>query len=118
MELNRKLISSKGRRAVSGRKAQKKIALVTLQMTKSRKNLQPCDSIAGAVICPIIVLKAKDTITPMDTPLDRVRVSKTSEGITQDREPQVKENENWKSQPKAMKSHSMVFFRDEPAPSK
>jgi hypothetical protein len=37
-------------------------------------------SMAMGVTWPIMVLKAKETMTPMETPLARVRVSKTSAG--------------------------------------
>jgi len=58
---------------------------------------------ATGVTCPIKVLKAKDTMTPIETPLERVRVSKTSEGMTQDKGPQVAEKLTLKSQVLAMK---------------
>lgn len=45
-----------------------------------------------------MVLKAKDTMTPIETPLERVRVSKTSAGMTQDSGPQVAEKVMLKSQ--------------------
>jgi len=48
---------------------------------------------AVSVTCPIKVLKAKETMVAMETPLDRVRVSKISAGMTQDRGPQVAEKE-------------------------
>ena len=38
-------------------------------------------------------LKAKETMVAMDTPFERVRVSKISAGITQDSGPQVAEKE-------------------------
>lgn len=88
---NNAFISSRGNSLVSGMKAQKKIALEKLQTTKTRKYLQPTFVIAGEVICPIIVLKANETMTPIETPLDLVLVSKTSAGMIHDREPQVKE---------------------------
>jgi hypothetical protein len=50
------------------------------------------------VICPMSVLKAKDTMVAMETPLERVRVSKISAGIIHDRGPQVAENEKLYSQ--------------------
>lgn len=124
VSLNSMLISSSGMPLVSGKNAQKKMALVTLQITKSRKYLQPCVSMAiscqyaccsnrvtwrplpGAVICPIIVLNAKLTRQPMATPWARVLVSKSSAGMTQDREPQHKEKANWKTQPKNRNSQS------------
>ena len=37
-------------------------------------------SMAMGVTWPIMVLKAKETMTPRETPLARVRVSKTSAG--------------------------------------
>lgn len=43
------------------------------------------------VTCPIMVLKAKEVMVAKLTPLDRVRVSKTSAGIIQDSGPQVAE---------------------------
>lgn len=72
-------------------KAQKNTAFVKLQTTKSKKNLHFTSVIAGFVICPIKVLKAKDVITPIDTPLDRVFVSKISGGIIHESGPHVKE---------------------------
>lgn len=48
---------------------------------------------AVSVICPIRVLKANETIVAIETPLERVLVSKISAGITQERGPQVAENE-------------------------
>ena len=39
------------------------------------------------------VLKAKETMVAIETPLERVRVSKTSAGMTQERGPQVAEKE-------------------------
>ena len=45
--LNKWFISSRGMPLVSGKNAQKKIALVTLQTTKRRKYRQPCDAMAG-----------------------------------------------------------------------
>jgi hypothetical protein len=44
------------------------------------------------------VLKAKETIVAMETPLERVRVSKISAGMIQDRGPHVAENEKLYSQ--------------------
>jgi hypothetical protein len=44
------------------------------------------------------VLKAKETMVAMDTPLERVRVSKISAGMIQDRGPQVAEKEKLYSQ--------------------
>jgi hypothetical protein len=49
--------------------------------------------IAVSVICPMSVLKAKETIVAIETPLERVRVSKISAGITQESGPQVAEKE-------------------------
>lgn len=45
------------------------------------------------VTCPMSVLKAKETMVAMETPLERVRVSKISAGIIQERGPQVAEKE-------------------------
>lgn len=50
-------------------------------------------AIAVPVTCPIKVLKAKETMVAMETPLERVRVSNISAGITQERGPQVAEKE-------------------------
>ena len=47
---------------------------------------------------PMRVLKAKDVMVAMETPLERVRVSKISAGIIQDRGPQVAEKEKLYSQ--------------------
>jgi hypothetical protein len=47
VSLNRRFISSRGTPLVSGKNAQKKMALVTLQMTNRRKYRQPCDAMAG-----------------------------------------------------------------------
>ena len=71
------------------------MALVKLQMTNTRKYRQPMSAMAGLVTWPIRVLNAKETITPMLTPLLRVRVSKISAGMIQLSEPQVKEKEIW-----------------------
>jgi hypothetical protein len=49
--------------------------------------------IAVSVIWPMSVLKAKETMVAIETPLERVRVSKTSAGMTQERGPQVAEKE-------------------------
>ena len=51
--------------------------------------------IAGLVTWPIIVLKAKEVIAPIETPLERVLVSKISAGMIHERVPQVNENEIW-----------------------
>lgn len=48
---------------------------------------------AIGVTWPIMVLNANDVMVAIETPFDRVRVSKTSAGIIQDRGPQVAENE-------------------------
>lgn len=50
------------------------------------------------VIWPIRVLKAKETMVAMDTPLERVRVSNISAGMIQDRGPHVAEKEKLYSQ--------------------
>lgn len=76
-------------------KAQKKIALVKLHTTKVKKYRQPTFVIAGEVTCPINVLKAKETMTAIDTPFDLVFVSKTSAGMIQERLPQVNEKHIW-----------------------
>lgn len=55
------------------------------------------------VTWPIIVLNANEVIVAMETPLDRVRVSKTSAGIIQDNGPHVAENEKLYSQVMMMK---------------
>lgn len=91
----RRFISSSGRFFVSGMKAQKKIALVKLHTTNVMKYRHPTCVMAGEVICPISVLKAKLTMTPMETPFDLVLVSKTSAGMIQDRLPQVNEKDTW-----------------------
>ena len=44
---------------------------------------------AVSVTCPMSVLKAKETIVAIETPLERVRVSKISAGMIQERGPQV-----------------------------
>ena len=44
---------------------------------------------AIGVTCPIIVLNANDTMIPILTPLERVRVSKISAGTIQERGPLV-----------------------------
>jgi hypothetical protein len=44
------------------------------------------------------VLKAKETIVAIETPLERVRVSKISAGIIQDKGPHVAEKEKLYSQ--------------------
>lgn len=80
---------------VSGMNAQKKMAFVKLQTTKTRKYLQPISAMAGAVTCPISVLNANEVITPIEIPFERVLVSKTSAGMIQDREPQVNEKLTW-----------------------
>ena len=54
--------------------------------------------IAVSVICPMRVLKAKETMVAIEIPLDRVRVSKISAGMIQDRGPQVAEKEKLYSQ--------------------
>lgn len=61
-------------------------------------------SIAGLVTCPINVLKAKETIAPMETPLDLVLVSKISAGIIHDKDPHVNENDIWYTQFVAIKA--------------
>jgi hypothetical protein len=48
---------------------------------------------AVSVIWPMRVLKAKETIVAMETPFERVRVSKISAGMTHERGPQVAEKE-------------------------
>lgn len=45
-----------------------------------------------------MVLKAYEVMVAIDTPFDRVRVSKASAGIIQERGPQVHENEKLNSQ--------------------
>jgi hypothetical protein len=77
--LNRAFISSSGLFAVSGSIAQKNSALVKVQITNVRKNCQPTLCMAIGVVCPINVLNARETITPIDTPLDRVFVSNTNQ---------------------------------------
>lgn len=47
---------------------------------------------------PIMVLKAKETIVAMETPLERVWVSKISAGMMKERGPQVAEKEMLYSQ--------------------
>jgi hypothetical protein len=49
--------------------------------------------IAVSVIWPMRVLKAKLTMVAIETPLERVRVSKISAGMTQESGPQVAEKE-------------------------
>ena len=44
---------------------------------------------AMGVTWPIMVLNAKEVMVAMLTPLERVRVSKTSAGMIQERGPQV-----------------------------
>ena len=46
-----------------------------------------------SVTWPIRVLKAKETMVAIETPFERVRVSKISAGIIQERGPQVAEKE-------------------------
>lgn len=45
------------------------------------------------MIWPISVLNANETMVASETPFERVRVSNISAGITQDKGPQVAENE-------------------------
>ena len=49
--------------------------------------------IRGRSQLTIMVLKANDTMVAMETPLERVLVSKTSAGMIQDRGPHVAEKE-------------------------
>jgi hypothetical protein len=49
--------------------------------------------IAVPVTCPMRVLKANETMVAIETPFERVRVSKISAGMTQERGPQVAEKE-------------------------
>lgn len=53
---------------------------------------------AIGVTWPIMVLNAKDAMVATGIPFERVRVSKTSSGIIQDRGPRVAENEKLYSQ--------------------
>ena len=46
-----------------------------------------------SVTCPMSVLKAKDTMVAMATPFERVRVSKISAGMIQERGPHIAEKE-------------------------
>jgi hypothetical protein len=50
------------------------------------------------VTWPMRVLKAKDTMVAIETPLERVRVSNISAGMIQDKGPQVAEKEKLYSQ--------------------
>ena len=59
--------------------------------------------IAMGVTCPIIVLKAYESIVAIETPFARVRVSNTSAGMIQERGPQVAEKEKLYSQVMMMK---------------
>ena len=65
---------------------------------------------AISVTCPISVLKAKETMVAIETPLERVRVSKISAGITQERGPQVQEKEKLYSQVMMMKPQEAPMF--------
>lgn len=56
------------------------LTFVKLQTTKRRKKRQPTRPRAMGVTCPIIVLNAKDIIVAALTPLERISVSKISEG--------------------------------------
>ena len=47
---------------------------------------------------PMSVLKAKETMVAIETPLERVRVSNISAGMIQVKGPQVAENEKLYSQ--------------------
>ena len=65
-------------------------------MTQNRiKKRQPTVERATDVHCPIMVLKAKETIAAIPTPLLRVLVSKISAGIIQDKGPAVLPKQNW-----------------------
>jgi hypothetical protein len=44
---------------------------------------------ATPVTCPIMVLNANETMQAMETPLERVFVSKISAGMIQDKGPQL-----------------------------
>ena len=48
---------------------------------------------AGLVTWPIMVLKANEVMVAIDTPLERVFVSKISAGMIHERGPQVAEKE-------------------------
>lgn len=65
-------------------------------------------SSATEVVCPIMVLKAKDVMVAIDTPLLRVLVSKISAGMIQDRGPQVKLKEKLYSQVMMMNAHAAL----------
>lgn len=66
--------------------------------------------IAMGVTCPIIVLNAKDIMVARETPLARVRVSKISAGMIQERGPQVAEKEKLYTQVTMMNPHEAPIF--------
>lgn len=84
-----RFISSRGNFFVSGRKHQKNRALVKFVTQNRMKNFQPTATMPTDVTCPIIVLKAKEVMAAMPTPLERVAVSKISAGMIQERGPVV-----------------------------
>lgn len=61
---------------------------------------------ATLVVCPIIVLNAKLTIVAIDTPFERVRVSKISAGMIQLSGPQVALKEKLYIQVMTVKPHA------------
>lgn len=115
--LNNAFISSSGRRAVSGIKAQNQMALAKLQTTNTRKYFQPTLSMAGLVTCPIMVLKPKEIMTPIETPLERVLVSKISAGMIHDSGPQEYEKETWYSQLMHVNVQDKEFWTEGDLPS-
>lgn len=67
-----------------------------------RQPMPVLSSRATDVVCPIMVLNANDTMVAMDTPLERVLVSKISAGMIHDSGPHVALNEKLYSHVMAM----------------
>jgi hypothetical protein len=61
-----------------------------------------------------MVLNAKDVIVAMETPLERVLVSKISAGMIQDKGPQVELKQKLYSQVTAMKPQEALLFPVDP----
>lgn len=89
------------------------------ELTMNRMyHLQPMPSLssrATLVVWPIMVLKAKLVMVAIETPLERVLVSKISAGIIHDRGPHVALNEKLYSQVIAIKPHEAPMLLEAPS---